>query len=318
MPFATGAQSYISYIKEASWGTKVLAAPAYTKISKSSESLVLDKGTIESASIRSDRNVAFLGKDLASVSGPTTHEIIYKELDDFLESVFFSPWSANTIKNGVIQKSVSIERGYTDINQFALYLGLVANTMSLSADLGKIATIDLAWIGKSEEIAVQDQPTIQSGTFGTITGIGTTPMIVKNASIVEGGIALGTVTKLDCKIENNLTAIQVLDSPLAAKAIGVGRCTVEGTLELLLEDMVMYQKFVSGLKSSLVFVMEEENSGILTQNSYTFTFPNIEYKGGSITTENEGEIINTMPFQALYDSGSGCSIQLDRADKTDA
>ena len=120
----------LRYVAETTWGVTP-ATPTMQALRFTGESLDHNVGTVKSNEIRSDRN----SSDLVAVSmanaGGFNFELSYGTLDTILESVFFSAWDANVLKNGVTQKSLTIERAHMDVMQFFRFPGMVANTFQI-------------------------------------------------------------------------------------------------------------------------------------------------------------------------------------------
>ncbi len=68
--------------------------------------------------------------------------------DDLLESALFGTWTTNVLKQGVTLKSLSIEEGHVDLNQYQVLTGAIANNLSLSVKVNSIVTGSFGIIGK--------------------------------------------------------------------------------------------------------------------------------------------------------------------------
>ena len=66
-------------------------------------------------------------------------------------------------------------------------------------------------------------------------------------------------------------------------------------------------KFIDEEDSSLSFQLGDGT------NSMTFFMPRIKYSGGDVPVNDEGPIILNMPYQALYDSVTGYTLQITKA-----
>ena len=142
----------LRYVAETTWGTTP-ATPTMQALRFTGESLDHNVGTVKSNEIRSDRN----SSDLVAVSmanaGGFNFELSYGTLDTILESVFFNPWDTNVLKNGVTQKSLTIERAHLDVMQFFRFPGMVANTFNLDVTAEQIVTGSVDFLGKDCTLA---------------------------------------------------------------------------------------------------------------------------------------------------------------------
>lgn len=82
---ATGARHSMAYIPEVTYGVTP-ATPAFQTLRHNGTSLGTSKTSLESAEIRTDRQVAHFRLGNRSVSGDIPIELSYTTFDDFLEA----------------------------------------------------------------------------------------------------------------------------------------------------------------------------------------------------------------------------------------
>jgi hypothetical protein len=125
-------------------------------------------------------------------------------------------------------------------------------------------------------------------------------------TLSEGGGVNALVTGIDLTLANNLSALQVIGNDHAVGLVD-GRANITGTMTAYFADSTLLDKFISEAESSLEFTIGDGT------NTMTFLMPRIKYSGGDVPVNDEGPIILNMPFQALYDSVDGYSLQITRS-----
>lgn len=298
-------QTQISYIAESTYGTTP-ATPAWTKARFVSESLKKNIDNTTSNETRPDRNVTDLVQTGASAGGSVNIELSYGSYDDFLESLFYSTWSTNVLKNGVTQKSFTIEKkfetGATD--QYHRLTGAIADSMSLSISSGSLVSGSFGFLAKGMTVAQAEV------TDCTYTDANTNPVInaASNfASLAMTGITSPEVAEITLNISNNLRQQPVLGS-LDSKGVGAGRFEVTGSIRAYFENEELYDKFLNGEAADLSFTL-----GGASELNYDFDLPNIKFSDGEVlATGSNDDVYVNLQFQALYDSSDDCTIKVTR------
>jgi hypothetical protein len=138
---ANASQTRLAYVAESTYGVTP-ATPTFQKLRYTAEGLGANIENVTSNEIRADRNVSDLIQVGSSAGGNVDFELSYGSYDDFLESLMFSTFSTNVLKNGVTEKSFTLEKtfetGATD--QFHRFTGAIANGFNLSMTTGAIVT----------------------------------------------------------------------------------------------------------------------------------------------------------------------------------
>ncbi len=215
--------------------------------------------------------------------------------------------SASRATNGVVQRSFTLEKTFTDITQTMTYTGMTADKMSFKLASGAILTGSVDFKGKTM--------TPQAGTLLNATVTPSTSNKVMNGvnnvlNVLEGGAALaGTFIKnLTLDIGNNLRGLDGI-SNLGNVAIASGNADVKGTIEFYFADATIYNKFVNNTSTSLSFRVNDALG-----NGYVFTLPNVNYSTGKVTAGSiNQDVMVSMGFTAVRDTVSGSTILIDRA-----
>lgn len=288
-------QTRLAYITEVTYGTTP-ATPTFKNQRFTSESLNANIENRVSNEIRADRNVTDLIQVGADGGGSVDFELSYGSFDDWLESLMFSTWSTNILKNGVTQKSFTIEKtfeaGATD--QFHRFTGCVANSLSLDIQAKQIVTGSFEFMAKGATTA---QAIISGATY---TAANSNPVInaaANFASLSMGSVTSPELTSLKLNITNNLRRQSVVGS-LDARGVGTGRFEVTGEAMLYFANASLYDLFLAGTASSLSFVI-----GGASSKKYQFDVANLKFeKCEIIAGGNDQDVMVKASFRGLYDN----------------
>jgi hypothetical protein len=126
-------------------------------------------------------------------------------------------------------------------------------------------------------------------------------------TIDEGGSSIGVVTSLEFTVDNGLDPQYVLMDDEVICNVN-GRSNVTGTLSVLLEDATLINKFVNETASSVEVQLEDPDG-----NTLTFLFPNVKYGAADHPVADDGPVVVTLPFQALYDTTEATNLKITRS-----
>ena len=297
-------QTRLAYITESTWGTTP-ATPVFLEQRFVSEGMNANIDTVTSNEIRSDRNVADVVQVGSSAGGSVDFELTYGSFDDWLESLMYSTWSTNVLKNGVTEKSFTIEKtfeaGATD--QYHRFAGSVVDSMTLSMQTEQIVTGSFDFLSKGSTSA---QAIIAGATY---TGANSNEVInaaADFASLAITGVTSPTLTSLDLTITNSLRQNKELGS-LDARDIGAGRFEVTGNLVAYFENEEMYELFLNGTATDLTFKL-----GGASSKNYVFNMAKIKFTSGEVVAGgNDQTTVANMSFQGLYD-GTDNTLEITR------
>jgi hypothetical protein len=287
----------VCYETEDTWGVEPSANMTMLRVTGCS--LNLEKQTLESKEIRSDRQIADVRHGNKTAAGDVDFELSAAAFDDMLQATLGGTWATNTLTCGTTTRSFTIEQGFTDTGIYRRFLGMVPDKLSLSMKPNQMVTGKLSFLGST-------MSTYTVPADSSITAAATnTPLDAFTGSIFEGGASIATVTGLDFTIDNQASTADVIGQATPA-AIIQGRCKVTGTLTAYVPDSTLINKFTGETATTLSVACSSGGKGL------TFTFPNLKYLGAKIAVNGEGPVIAEMPFQALYDSGTGTTLSIVR------
>jgi hypothetical protein len=302
MAFAQGSRSSLSYIAETAFGTTP-ATPQFVNLPINSHSLDLTKDRVEGNEIQADRMPRVDRHGNKQAGGSLEVDLRKGDFDELIESAFLSSFSTNVLKVGTVPKYLSIEDAANDINQFRLFTGMSASSMSVSIAPNQMVTANFDMVGKNmtqtATTASDATPTASStnAPFDSYSGV-----------ISDGGSGIAIVTSLDFSLTNSFAPTFVIGSDSAAQ-LEFGRAVVEGTMTIYYEDETIINKFLNETESALEVSVDDPTG----TNSYTFLFPRVKYNGAAVPLSGSTSRLITVPFVALYDTTEATNLKLTKA-----
>jgi hypothetical protein len=297
---ASGSRLQLGYVPEVTPGTTP-ATPTLKLLRVKSHTLGLERGQMQSAELRGDRQIADFRLGMRSVKGDIDCEFSATTFDDMIEAAMGGTWTTNVLKAGTLLRSFSIEAGHLDISQYRLFKGCMVDKLSLGIKPNSIMDMKMSILGMDEAVSstTAASATTAAGTSSPVDG--NNPLCI----IQEGGTALAIITGVDLTLENSSKALDAIGSNKAA-GITMGRSKLTGTVTAYVPDMTLYSKYVNETNSTLSVAVSDGT------HSYTFLIPKLKYTGAKIDVSNEDALVQTLPFIGLYDPTTGTNLQITR------
>lgn len=304
MAIASGAQASVAYITEVTWGTTP-GTPQLTLVPTISSGFNLVRDTYTDNSRLPDRQTRALTVGNTHVEGQIECAFSATNYNVFLESVMNSTWSTNVLKVGNTRKSFTIEEGFADIAQYQPHLGCFVDKMTVKVPVDGLVTATFDFIGKSQSVFAG---TSIDSSAGYTAAAAETPFYHTAASghIKEGGSAIAYLTSIELSINNNSKKNWALGSN-TMRDTTLGTIAIEGTATAYFEDAVIYNKFVNNTATSIDFKLHDGTAGL------QFYLPNIRYTAATISPANDGPVLITMPFTALYNTGDTSTLVITKS-----
>ncbi|MHB2265661.1 phage tail tube protein [Aliihoeflea sp. PC F10.4] len=310
---ANASDTRLAFVPEAAWATTP-ATPAFELLRFTGENIQPAKATVRSNEIRPDRNVTdeiLVGRNVA---GNADFELSYGTFDPILESLFFSEWDDDVIKNGAgagqsftAERTLRLEGGSS---HYARFLGLVANSMSLSITAGQLVTGSFDFMGK---FGGAGTAAIAGATYAEAPQSRVINAASHFAALSVSGIAEAPpIRSLSLSMTNNLRQQQAVGETDAI-GIGAGRFEVTGSMEAYFKSGALLQAFLDHDDLSLAFTLGTE-----VGSRYRITIPTIVLTGspGGNASSNNDDVMATMAFTAVFDRISaepiGATVQIER------
>lgn len=300
MAQATGSKVQLTYVAESTYGTTP-GTPAMVEVPFISSALNLTKGLFEDPSIQADRQVHYARHGNKAIAGDVSFAYTHSNFDPFFESLFMSTFSTNVLKTGSAQLAHTIEVAHTDITQYLVYTGVIADTMSLEVNLDGVVQSTFSFVGKDMTIsgtALDASPTAATDEQ---------PFVHFDGTFKENDVAVANLTSINLSITNTNAENRALGSDTVVN-YSPGMFKVTGTVTAYFEDATYVNKFINETASSIEFVLDD-GAG----NTHTYLIPNIKYTGGDTPVSGEGPVMVNLPFIALYDETEATTVKLTRS-----
>jgi hypothetical protein len=219
------------------------------------------------------------------------------------------------LRNGSTKKHYTIERYHADMTP-ALYFqfqGMMVNQMSLNAAANAILTGNMSFIGKGLRNSIV--ATSSCGTSTTAANDNNVMNAVSNvANIMEGSTLTAMsgvyIQSLDFTLNNNLRGNAAIGT-LGNTSVSLGRCEVNGSMNVYFTNKNLYDKYLAGTESGLSFRVSELATA--THNSYVFTFPRVKFASDTVNAGGiNTDVIENFTWQALRHATQSCLINIDR------
>lgn len=244
--------------------------------------------TTESQTIKDSRIAAGTLVTGVEVQGDIESEWAYGIQDGVLELVAFNAWNSNVLTfGGTSRKTLSIIRGFTDIDNFQVFTGCHINQWTLSIPDSGIVTSKFS-IMAMKRTAYEVAPT------GTVTPAGDAIPFTSLSTgdiLIEGEKKAGMcVTQIELTIDNTMQIQKCLDYENNISGIletimkGSGNFTVawsKNTAEL-------YEKQFLNEPISLEYSLKDKDG-----NKYTLSLPNV-LVSAPLPNDGAGDILNTQ------------------------
>lgn len=312
MAFADTSDTQLAIIEETVFGA-IPATPVWQLLRFTGENLQFQINSATSNEIRPDAEVADLIQIGASVTGSINFEVSFgAEFDTLLQHALRGTFDGVTnIMNAATEKrSLAIEKRFmAGANPlFIRYVGCRIGGLSLSVQQTQDGQILTGSFDVTGTVGSTDTAIVTGATY-TDPNSNDVMSTTDVASITVGGGASANLffTDLSLTLTNNLRAQGAVGN-LGAVGIGYGRREVTGSVNHYVEDVSIYNDFIAGTPAALAFTLTDGT------NSYVINMPRIKYNGGNIEAGgNNQDVIATMTHQALFDSGTGTSIQITKS-----
>lgn len=298
---ASAARHGMAYVLEDAKNPGVTpVAPAMRALRHTSCDLNLSRDSFKSAELRTDRQINDVRTGTDKIAGSIGFEPSWGEYDDLLEACLAGTWADDVLKCGVVERSMTIERAFTDIGQYVRYRGCYVNKMSLSLQpnamiTGKFEFVGLAGGTALEPLAAENKPSCTGRPYDSYRG-----------ELREAGETIAVVTGIELELDNGIQPQFVLFQR-AAPFVTWGLSTVTGSMTAFFEDVRLIQKFLDETPTSLQFRV-----GFPDEGQYRITLPAIRYTGADNPVEQDGPVSLSMPFSAVLDPVSGTNMIIER------
>lgn len=203
---------------------------------------------------------------------------------------------------GHTDKSFSIEHWFSDIAQSEVFTGCKPSACNISLPPTGIATVDWDFMGQNVTTSASQYFT--SPTAPTTSG----SLAAVNGVVRIGSQIVATLTGLTLTINSAFTGEAVVGSNVKP-VMAPGRVLVTGQATCYFEDATFRDVFLNETETSIMCAFTADNSA--NSDFISFSLPRVKF-GGSAKDDGEKGIIQTIPFQALYNSAGGTGVATEK------
>jgi len=299
MTIASGANHQLAYVAETVAGTTP-ATPVFQIIPHTGTTLGTSKEAQQSANL-GGRQLKCFKHGNVSVSGDTSHEVGYGDFDALLEAALCGTWATNVLKAGVVRRTFTVERLFSDITTYVRYRGCEVNTLALSVAPNAIPTLTFGWIGLDQD------NTNALFTGATYTAASTNcPFDSFTGVVEENGTPIGVVTQLDLNLENGIEALFAVGSNKAVDK-SIAKSIATGNITVYFENATLMNKFLNDTRSSVSVTLTGAGG------SLEFSLPALSFtSGANPDVSGDGSVTLSLDLQGLYDSVAESNIVVTR------
>lgn len=300
MAKASGSRTQLAYAAETVYGTTD-AVPQMILLPKQSVSLDLSKELLTNSTIVGDRMTLADRHGNYTVGGDVVAPLQHGQWDDWFQMLLGGAWgtpTANVIKNGSTNRSMTVEVGQLDLPQYRRFTGVRINSFGLEVDPGSIVTATWGLMGAG-------MTTSASALDATMTAVQDKLGMshIGGSITVNGGSVCATAFSLN--IENGMTPAYCIGAAKAEDQVW-SETSVSGSVTFYFESLTQYNMFVNETEVPIVVVLSDGT------NTLTFTIPKAKFNSGSVPTPNSGLMFLTMDWKAYRDSATTSLISVTR------
>lgn len=196
---------------------------------------------------------------------------------------------------GHTDNSYSIEHWFSDIAQSEVFSGCKIDKCALNMPPTGMSTGAFDVLGQNITTAASEYFTSPAA----ITGTGVLAAV--NGVLLVGGVAQVVVTGLSINIDPAFSGDPVVGANTIPNQFA-GPVMVSGQFTAYFTDATLRDLFVNETESSLMVALTTDNTA--SADVLVFSMPRIKV-GGQAKNDGVGGVIQTFPFQALYNTNGG-------------
>lgn len=204
-------------------------------------------------------------------------------------------WTPTT---GHTENWFTIEHNFPDVDLSEVYYDLKPNTMAISLPPTGMSTIDVGLMGLNHNFLESGaSPYFSAVLDATSTGI----VAAVNGVITVDGVQVALITGINFDYAANLTNEPVVGSNVKPDLFE-GKVVVTGSMSVFFQDATFRDYFEDETEVSVSCAFTTSDAD--DAEFLAFSMPRVKV-GGATKDDGEKGIIQTMPFQALFDTGAG-------------
>ncbi|SPL69148.1 phage tail tube protein [Acinetobacter stercoris] len=290
---SSGAKQVTRYAVETIPG--VIATAGWKTLANISNSLDATAKTAESQTIKDSRIASGTLVTGADFAGDIDTEFAYGIQEDLLELVALNPWKNNVLTfGGTVRKSLTIERAFTDVENYQVFTGGHLNQWVLTIPEDGIVTSKFSVIGMGRKAFTVSQAKTPAAALEA------TQFTNQNVGniLIDGQKKAGMcATQLDLTIDNTMQIQKCLDfeNNISAVLETVMKASGNVTLAWSKNTAELYEKQFLNEPISLSYTLKDGKG-----NQYELLLPRV-LLSAPLPSGGAGDILNTQ-FTYTVDS----------------
>lgn len=310
MTFASSNLAVLRCVAETVMGTTP-TSPTLQNLRFVSESLNYNLENIESEEIRADRGVSDLIQVRSDAAGDINVEMSFATFDDFLTALMCqTDWTVvdpknKTLVNGIVTKSFTVQKHFTDVAQIFNFTGAIINTFRMNAAIGQTVqgAFGLMALGAARTATQFAGATINAANtnrvFNCVSNVG--------SLVIDSVPYTGCISALSLEVNNNYRPVDCIGQ-LAHKDLLQGTFGVNGSMDLYFQDGTLYDKFLSSTSLGLEFVLDDDAG-----SQYKFEMDSLKFQTGEVVAGGRNtDVMFRASYQALHNQAMGGTLRITR------
>lgn len=309
---AKGMKSITNLSFETTYGIAPTAGKTY-RVPFNKNGLAAKQNLIETNTITGRRDATEAGVGQLEASGQLELPLDVRNVGLVLKGMFGAPTSTavtsgagtptptglykHVFKVGDEIPSMTVEKGFPDINLFFQYLGVKCNKMSITAQVGNnetTYTVDTMAANEDEKTTTM---------AGTPDKLALTRFNNVNATVKEGGQVLGICRKMTLDMDNGLDGdTYCLNGKNSRPSINEGTMAVSGSIEALFVDDTLIKKGADIKETSLELIFTRDKF------SLSFLIPELIFERTSPAIEGSAGVKVDLNYKGYYADDTNNSI----------
>lgn len=225
------------------------------------------------------------------VAAPTSTELVFPESADLPAGAATIVISSASLKIGNIEKSCTLEKHFTDVNQFFHYKGMEVSKMDLTFQPGSFMGGSFDFMGRyGGRTAATVLPGTPAASFphpsmSSVTGV----MDVRMSGEPIKDKYNTWIREMTMSFDNQLEGLKALGE-LGSVAVLAKEVQLTGTMAIYLTDGSLYDDFINDVTNSLSWVVRDSQG-----RGYAFVLDKIDFSEMPVNAPSQGQPVMLSP-----------------------
>ena len=301
MAHAKGSQALLTMGRETTFGTA--ATGNFLQLPIISTDLGISQDLIRSQALQGSRHRTEPVLNEKSGQGAIVMQADVRSIGFILSELLALPTTTginpytHVFKPGTtLPTGVTFEKWFSDISIALQYIGGKIGGLSFEVTSGGLLQV-------TAQVQCADEA--NSGRIDSAPyKYNIIPFRMPSVTLTEGGSATTKATRFSLEFDNELEPIRTVGNSGKVQNILEGWASVRGSLEVIFEDMTMYNKAKNATESSLKVKFPSVTDAA---HYLEFEMQEVRYAVASPPIQGPGGIMCSLDWEAFYDNGAGAS-----------